>query len=260
MTTRSPFHLVEFRPWPFLGSLRALFITEGIASWFHTGSTFTLMLGYSLMLLVIFNWWRDIRREAAFQGFHTSYVISGLRWGILLFITSEVLFFFAFFWAFFHSSLAPSVEIGCIWPPVGVNAINPFSIPLLNTAILLGSGVTITWAHHRLIEGNNSQTSYALLVTVLLGVYFSILQAGEYFDAPFSIADRAYGRTFFVATGFHGLHVFIGTTFLTVCLLRNASSHFSSHHHFGFEARAWYWHFVDVVWIFLYISLYWWGS
>lgn len=260
MITRSPFHLVEFRPWPLLGSLRALYITEGIASWFHTKSLNSLIIGFILIILIIYNWWRDVSREASFQGFHTSYVIGGLRWGIILFITSEILFFFAFFWAFFHRSLAPNIEIGCVWPPLGIYPINPFSIPLLNTSILLGSGVSITWAHHRLMQGNKSQTSQGLLLTIILGIYFTILQASEYVEAPFTIADSVYGRTFFVATGFHGLHVLIGTSFLIVCLLRNLNNQYSAHHHFGFEARAWYWHFVDVVWIFLYLSLYWWGS
>ena len=199
-------------------------------------------------------------RERTILGFHTLPVSSGLRWGIILFITSEVLFFFAFFWAFFHSRLAPTPELGCVWPPHGITALNPFSVPLLNTAVLLASGVTVTWAHHGLIEGKFTTSIQGLFLTALLGVYFTFLQAGEYFDTSFSIADRAYGRTFFVATGFHGLHVLIGSTFLTICLIRIWRHHFSERHHFGFEAASWYWHFVDVVWIFLYICIYWWGS
>jgi len=257
---RIPFHLVEPSPWPILGSISALFITIGTTSWIHNYSYITLPLGLSLMLLVMFQWWRDIVREGTFQGYHTSFVVNGLRWGIILFILSEVCFFFGFFWAFFHSSLAPTPEIGCVWPPSGITIINPFSVPLLNTAILLSSGVTVTWAHHRLIAGSRKNALYALVLTILLGLYFTILQASEYYEAPFSIADRVYGSTFFVTTGFHGLHVIIGTSFLFVCLLRTFLHHFSTSHHFGFEAAAWYWHFVDVVWIFLYICIYWWGS
>ena len=257
---RIPFHLVEPSPWPILGSISALFITIGTTSWIHNYSYITLPLGLSLMLLVMFQWWRDIVREGTFQGYHTSFVVNGLRWGIILFILSEVCFFFGFFWAFFHSSLAPTPEIGCVWPPSGITIINPFSVPLLNTAILLSSGVTVTWAHHRLIAGSRKNALYALVLTILLGLYFTILQASEYYEAPFSIADRVYGSTFFVTTGFHGLHVIIGTSFRFVCLLRTFLHHFSTSHHFGFEAAAWYWHFVDVVWIFLYICIYWWGS
>ena len=165
-----------------------------------------------------------------------------------------------FFWAFFHRSLSPAIELGASWPPIGIISFNPFQIPLLNTAILLASGVTVTWAHHRLIENNHSQTTQGLFFTVLLGIYFTILQAYEYIEAPFTIADSIYGSTFFIATGFHGIHVLIGTTFLLVCLLRHLNNHFSKNHHFGFEAAAWYWHFVDVVWLFLYITIYWWGG
>lgn len=169
-------------------------------------------------------------------------------------------FFFSFFWAFFHRSLSPSVEIGSLWPPQGIKAFNPFQIPLLNTAILLGSGVTVTWAHHAIIENNYAQGVQALALTVFLGVYFTSLQALEYWEASFSIADAVYGSTFFVATGFHGLHVIIGTIFLLVCLVRQYFNHFSFTHHFGFEAAAWYWHFVDVVWLFLFVTIYWWGN
>jgi cytochrome c oxidase subunit 3 len=209
---------------------------------------------------IIIQWWRDVIREGTYQGLHTILVGIGLRWGIILFITSEVFFFLSFFWAFFHRSLAPAIEIGTVWPPIGIKPFNPFQIPLLNTAILLGSGVTVTWAHHGLIDSNHKQVKHALLLTVLLGVYFTCLQALEYFEAPFCIADAVYGSTFFVATGFHGLHVIIGTIFLAICFFRHLNGHFSSGHHFGFEAAAWYWHFVDVVWLFLFVSIYWWGK
>lgn len=257
---RQPFHLVEFSPWPLTGSLGALFLTSGLAAWFHNYNISLIIISIFLILITILQWWRDIVREGAFLGFHTSNVAKGLRWGIIFFILSEILFFFAFFWAFFHRRLAPTPDLGCAWPPTGVSALNPFSIPLLNTAVLLASGVTVTWAHHRIIEGHHKNSLQALTLTVFLGLYFTFLQAGEYLETSFSIADRVYGSTFFVATGFHGLHVLIGTSFLFVCLWRAFIRHFSTGHHFGFEAAAWYWHFVDVVWIFLYLCIYWWGS
>ena len=257
---RQPFHLVEFSPWPLTGSLGALILTIGLTSWFHLFRIPCMIIGLIIILLTIIQWWRDVVREATYQGHHTTPVIKGLRWGIILFIASEVLFFFAFFWAFFHRRLAPTPELGCNWPPTGIQALNPFAIPLLNTAVLLASGVTVTWAHHRIIESQYTQTSQALTLTIILGVYFTALQATEYLETSFSIADSAYGSTFFVATGFHGLHVLIGSSFLLICLLRAIAHQYSTYHHFGFEAAAWYWHFVDVVWIFLYLCIYWWGS
>nr|YP_009407010.1 cytochrome c oxidase subunit 3 [Typhlatya consobrina]ASA39546.1 cytochrome c oxidase subunit 3 [Typhlatya consobrina] len=254
------YHLVDMSPWPLTGSISAMMITTGLVKWFHQFNIDLLTLGLLTTVLTMIQWWRDITREGTYQGLHTKRVVSGLQWGMILFITSEVLFFFSFFWAFFHSSLSPTIELGACWPPTGIQPFNPFQIPLLNTAILLASGATVTWAHHALMESNHSQALQGLSVTVLLGLYFTALQAMEYYEAPFSIADSVYGSTFFVATGFHGLHVIIGSTFLSVCLYRMYMNHFSAKHHFGFEAAAWYWHFVDVVWLFLYISIYWWGS
>lgn len=255
-----PYHLVDFSPWPLTGAIGTITLVTGIIKWFHNFNINLLILGYIITLLTIFQWWRDIYRERTLQGKHTILVHKGLRWGIILFIISEVFFFLSFFWAFFHRSLSPNIEIGAIWPPLRIIPFNPFQIPLLNTIILITSGVTVTWAHHALIENNHSQTSQRLLITVCLGIYFTILQAYEYIEAPFTIADRIYGSTFFIATGFHGLHVIIGTIFLLICLIRHINNHFSNNHHFGFEAAAWYWHFVDVVWLFLYISIYWWGN
>nr|YP_009917576.1 cytochrome c oxidase subunit III [Manayunkia occidentalis]QLM00895.1 cytochrome c oxidase subunit 3 [Manayunkia occidentalis] len=257
---RQPFHLVELSPWPLTSGIAALFLTGGFVTWFNGYSFIILLFAFCLLILSMLQWWRDVIRESTFLGFHTSNVVKGLRWGMIFFISSEVLFFFSFFWAFFHSSLAPSPEIGCSWPPSGISPLNPFSVPLLNTAVLLASGVTVTWAHHSMIEGNLTNTLQGLTITVSLGAYFTFLQAQEYLDASFSISDSVYGATFFVATGFHGLHVLIGSTFLFVCLFRVFDNHFASNHHFGFEAAAWYWHFVDIVWIFLFMCIYWWGS
>nr|YP_010757378.1 cytochrome c oxidase subunit III [Nephropsis grandis]WEU77721.1 cytochrome c oxidase subunit 3 [Nephropsis grandis] len=263
MSTSYPhhaYHLVEMSPWPLTGSVSAVMMTTGLAKWFHQYNPDLLFLSLLATILTMIQWWRDVTREGTYQGLHTQMVMKGLRWGMILFIVSEVLFFFSFFWAFFHSSLAPAIEIGILWPPVGVLPFNPFQIPLLNTTILLSSGATVTWAHHALTSSHYSEAMQSLSLTVLLGLYFTALQAFEYAEASFTIADSAYGSTFFVATGFHGLHVIIGTSFLSICLYRLYKCHFSSQHHFGFEAAAWYWHFVDVVWLFLYIFIYWWGG
>nr|QFQ01310.1 cytochrome coxidase subunit III [Paralebbeus jiaolongi] len=257
---RHTYHLVDTSPWPLTGSISAMMLTTGLVKWFHQFNMNLLMLALAATLLTMIQWWRDITREGTYQGLHTTRVVMGLQWGMILFIISEILFFFSFFWAFFHSSLAPTSELGNCWPPVSVQPFDPFQIPLLNTSILLASGATVTWAHHALLESNHTQALQSLTLTVLLGVYFSALQAVEYLEAPFSIADSVYGATFFVATGFHGLHVLIGSSFLLVCLARMFMCHFSEKHHFGFEAAAWYWHFVDVVWLFLYVSIYWWGG
>nr|WAX39277.1 cytochrome c oxidase subunit III [Bundoksia longissima] len=255
-----PFHLVDQSPWPLTGAIGAMVTMMGMIKWFHQYNKELLMIGMIIMLLTMIQWWRDIVRESTFQGLHTKMVMKGLRWGMILFIISEVFFFISFFWAFFHSSLTPTIDIGSLWPPMNIYPFNPLQIPLLNTAILLASGVTVTWAHHGLLENNYNQTLQGLFFTVMLGIYFTMLQAYEYMEASFTIADSVYGSTFFIATGFHGLHVIIGTTFLLMCMLRHLILHFSSNHHFGFEAAAWYWHFVDIVWLFLYISIYWWGS
>nr|QKD74991.1 cytochrome c oxidase subunit 3 [Suillia sp. HeleYD1] len=262
MSTHSnhPFHLVDYSPWPLTGAIGAMTTVAGMVKWFHQYDISLFTLGNIITILTVYQWWRDVSREGTYQGLHTYAVTIGLRWGMILFIVSEILFFVSFFWAFFHSSLSPSIELGASWPPMGIIPFNPFQIPLLNTAILLASGVTVTWAHHSLMEGNHSQTTQGLFFTVILGIYFTILQAYEYVEAPFTIADAVYGSTFYMATGFHGVHVLIGTTFLLICLIRHLNFHFSKSHHFGFEAAAWYWHFVDIVWLFLYVSIYWWGG
>nr|YP_010175642.1 cytochrome c oxidase subunit III [Corythoxestis sunosei]QSL98902.1 cytochrome c oxidase subunit III [Corythoxestis sunosei] len=254
-----PFHLVDYSPWPLTGSLSLLILTFGMTKWFHSFNMNLYFIGFIIMILTMFQWWRDICREGTLQGKHTISVSLGLRWGMILFIISEIFFFLSFFWAFFHSSLSPNIEIGSNWPPLSIEAFNPFQIPLLNTIILISSGMTVTWAHHAIMENNYTQAIQSLLITVILGIYFTILQAYEYYEASFTISDSIYGSTFFMATGFHGLHVIIGTIFLLICLIRLNKNHFSSNHHFGFEAAAWYWHFVDVVWLFLYITIYWWS-
>nr|YP_009742239.1 cytochrome c oxidase subunit III [Zemeros flegyas]QID90319.1 cytochrome c oxidase subunit III [Zemeros flegyas] len=255
-----PYHLVDFSPWPLTSAIGTMTLVTGLIKWFHNFNMNLLILGYIIVILSMYQWWRDVYRESTLQGNHTMLVSNGLRWGMILFIVSEIFFFISFFWAFFHKSLSPNIEIGAMWPPMSIMSFNPFQIPLLNTIILITSGMTVTWAHHALMENNYTQTSQSLFITIILGIYFSFLQAYEYLKASFTIANSIYGSTFFMATGFHGLHVIIGTTFLLICYIRHLNNHFSMNHHFGFEAAAWYWHFVDVVWLFLYISIYWWGN
>nr|AHB52775.1 cytochrome c oxidase subunit III [Schizopera knabeni] len=257
---RHPYHLVDESPWPLVATAGAFFLTTGLLEWFHYRSPSLMALGLGVIMLTMVQWWRDVSHEGASQGLHSALVELGLRYGMVLFITSEVLFFVSFFWAFFHSSLAPTVELGANWPPAGVVPFNPLEVPLLNTIVLLSSGVSVTWAHHALMSGDHHSALIGTLTTVSLGVYFTALQALEYWEASFSISDSVYGTTFFVATGFHGLHVIVGTLFLLVCAIRLFNGHFSASHHFGFEAAAWYWHFVDIVWLFLYAVVYWWGG
>nr|YP_010414446.1 cytochrome c oxidase subunit III [Kusala populi]URW11946.1 cytochrome c oxidase subunit III [Kusala populi] len=255
-----PFHLVDKSPWPITGSIGLMTTMLGLIMWFHKIELNLIMLGMMIILLTMIQWWRDVTRESTFQGLHTIKVIISMKLGMILFIVSEMLFFTSFFWAFFHSSLSPTMEIGLLWPPKGVLPFNPLNVPMLNTMILLSSGISITWAHNSLINKNYPQMIQSMVLTVMLGFYFSLLQLYEYIESPFCISDSVYGATFFMATGFHGLHVIIGTIFILVSTMRMLNLHFSDMHHVGFEASAWYWHFVDVVWLFLYISIYWWGG
>ena len=254
-----PYHLVDASPWPYAMACALFLTTLGAVIYFHYTQFVLLLLGLLAIVICLSGWLKDVIREATYQGCHTQRAVVGLKMGFVLFIVSEILFFFSFFWAFFHSSLAPSIEIGVMWPPVGVTPLNPFAVPLLNTAILLSSGATVTWAHHSIVAGAKKEAINALCVTVGLGLLFTLLQAFEYIETSFCIADSVYGSTFFVTTGFHGLHVMIGTLFLLICLGRLIYSQFTNTHHLGFEAASWYWHFVDVVWLFLYVCFYWWG-
>lgn len=259
---RHAFHLVDPSVMPLLSSISALTLTTGSVLYFHGYSLGlqTTIFGLIGVLASMTLWWRDVVREGTLEGHHTNIVQLGLRYGMILFIVSEVMFFFAFFWAFFAASLAPTIEIGNIWPPKGIEAFDPTAIPLLNTLILLCSGATVTYSHHAITAGNKIEAVWGLVLTVILAFLFTALQAVEYLSANFTITDGIYGSTFYMATGFHGFHVFIGTCFLSVCLYRMMLNHFTVQHHFGFEASAFYWHFVDVVWLFLYIAVYYWGG
>jgi cytochrome c oxidase subunit 3 len=259
---KHPFHLVDPSPWPLLGALSALSITFGMVMYMHgyIKGSFILNMGFIFLLLISFFWWRDIVREGTFEGQHTNAVQKGLKLGVILFIVSEIMFFFAFFWAFFHFSFNPSIFLGGVWPPAFLAILNPWKIPLLNTILLISSGATITLAHHSIILGSKSLAINGLIATIFLAAVFTVLQSMEYYSAPFSISTSVYGSSFFMLTGFHGFHVIIGTTFLIVCLVRLILNHFTKEQHVGFEAAAWYWHFVDVVWLLLFVTVYLWGS
>jgi cytochrome c oxidase subunit 3 len=261
-TPKHPYHLVDPSPWPIAGAVSAGLLTTGLVMFMHhvTGWEFLLPLGVVGVLATMFMWFRDVIDEATYRGFHTPVVQIGMRYGMALFIASEVMFFSAFFWAYFNASLFPPEIIGGVWPPKGIRTFDPLSLPLLNTLILLTSGVTVTWAHHALREGDRQGMLQGLALTILLGLSFTCVQAFEYSHAAFHFTGGIYPSTFFMATGFHGFHVIIGTTFLIVCFFRAKAGHFKPEHHFGFEAAAWYWHFVDVVWLFLFTCIYFFGA
>jgi heme/copper-type cytochrome/quinol oxidase subunit 3 len=253
------FHLVEPSPWPAVGAAGGLVSTLGGVMYMHDKpfGGYIAIIGILLILMTMYFWWRDLVWEATYQGHHKPVVQIAMRYGMVLFIASEVMFFVAFFWAFFDSSLYPDQGV---WPPPGVEVFAPFDIPLINTMILLLSGCTVTWAHAALLKDDQKNMVRGLGVTILLGISFTALQIYEYQHAAFGFKDGIYSSTFYMATGFHGFHVLVGTIFLIVCYFRGRAGHFKPEHHFGFEAAAWYWHFVDVVWLFLFICIYWWGG
>jgi cytochrome c oxidase subunit 3 len=256
-----PFHLVSPSPWPIYTSISLLALTtSGVLSMHNFNASLLVLLALISVISSMSLWFRDVISEGTYLGNHTSAVQKGLNMGVALFIVSEACFFLAIFWAYFHSSLSPTLELGAHWPPMGIEAINPFELPLLNTVILLSSGFTVTYAHHSLIQGNRKGALYGLVFTVILALIFTGLQAIEYSVSSFSISDGTFGSCFYFGTGFHGLHVIIGTAFLAVGLWRVLAYHSTDNHHLGLESGILYWHFVDVVWIFLFVSIYYWGS
>jgi cytochrome c oxidase subunit III len=262
------FHILPPSIWPLFGSMAALVLASGAIMWMHSMPSANLVFfaGVAGILITFFGWWSDVIREAH-AGDHTPIVQIHLRYGMILFIASEVMFFVGWFWAWFDFALFPSTveAVGGTWPPAGMHVLDAWKLPLLNTLILLCSGTTVTWAHHALLHNDRKALKTGLWLTIILGLLFTTLQAVEYMEAPFpfkaaSEHGSSYGGAFFMATGFHGFHVLVGTIFLIVNLVRVYKGHFTPRQHFGFEAAAWYWHFVDVVWLFLFASIYVWGG
>jgi cytochrome c oxidase subunit III len=269
------YHLVDPSPWPIFGAVSAFIFAVGAICWMKgisigglKAGSYIFGVGILGILYTMFVWWSDVINEAEHLGYHTRVVQISHRYGMILFIASEVMFFVAWFWAFFDASLFSSQAneylrfdvTGGTWPPKGIEVFNPWHLPLFNTLVLLTSGTTVTWAHHALLHDDRNSAKFGLLLTVLLGALFTSVQAFEYSHASFGLKGNIYGATFFMATGFHGFHVIIGTIFLLVCLLRLVAGQFSPKQHLGFEFAAWYWHFVDVVWLFLFSCIYVWGS
>lgn len=253
-----PYHLVAPSPWPIITAFSAFLLVLGIILDAHHKGPFVLWGGIGMVLLCFFGWFRDIVIESKNQ--HNAVVRHGFRWGMILFILSEIMFFASFFWAYFNASLHPTDAMGNSWPPKGIQTLDPFDLPYLNTLLLLLSGTTVTWAHHSLLMGDTKDALHKTMITAGLGMIFLCVQGIEYHHAAFHFKDGIYPSTFFMATGFHGFHVLIGSIFLLVCCWRFHRGDFTVDDHFGFEAAAWYWHFVDVVWLFLFVSIYWWGS
>ena len=255
----SPFLAVQTSFWPLLVSLVLFSVIGNTVLWINLKlSLFSVLFPLFLLVIMAFLWWKDVMRESLI-GYHTHKLEVRLRIGMLLFILSEVFFFISFFWAFYDASLSPTIEIGLSWPPKGIMPLSVYSVPLLNTVILLTRGITVTWAHHSIINNFFNKSVVRLVATVALGAYFIMIQYVEYREARFAIADGVYGSTFFMATGFHGFHVTVGALFLFYVLVALIRGQMLYNHHFAFEAAAWYWHFVDVVWLFLFINIYWWG-
>ncbi|MDI1229376.1 MAG: cytochrome c oxidase subunit 3 [bacterium] len=266
-----PYHLVNPSPWPFVGAVVAGLLASFAVLYMHkvtilgiTPGIYGVIFGFFMLFTLMWIWWKDVIHEAVVEKAHSPVAKIGFRYGMALFISSEVMFFVAFFWAFFNGALRPTEAIGFVWPPTTVVPIDAFDIPLLMTMILLLSGCTVTWAHHAILENKQAEATKALLITVLLGALFTCFQAYEYMHATFRFSiengGNIYSSAFYMATGFHGFHVLVGSIFLLVCLFRNKKGHFTAKSHFGFEAAAWYWHFVDVVWLFLFVAIYWWGN
>ncbi len=273
-----PYHLVDLSPWPIVTAFSMLFLMLGSVMFLHQYNYggYLAILGASSLIYSVYSWWRDVVHEGKYGQHHTDPVRQGMRIGMTLFIASEFMFFFAFFWSFFKASLYPEGTLDGVWaaglgswPPKGIETFDPWDIPFLNTLILLLSGSTVTWAHYSIEENNKKDAETALACTILLGIFFSLMQAYEYHHASFKITDGIYGANFYLTTGFHGIHVIIGTIFLIVCYFRTRRGDFTTDNidknkpkkgHLGFEFAAWYWHFVDVIWLFVFTFVYIWGQ
>ena len=260
LNINQPYHLVEKSPWALLRRFNVFNIVRGFIRIFCYHKYFLFFTGLVGTLIIAYQWWRDISREGGLQGEHKKIVMEGLYLSMIFFIVSEIFFFFSFFWGYFHRSLTTNIDLGFIWPPINLIRFNPYRIPLLNRLVLLSSGVTVTWVHHAVLEGKINNIVYGFFFTLGLGAYFTFLQILEYEERFFCLRDRVYGSIFFLATGFHGLHVIVGRLYLAISFARGCKGRFTADHHLGIELSIWYWHFVDVVWLFLYVFVYWWWS
>ncbi len=260
------YHILNPSIWPLTGAVSVFTMLFGAVLWMHNSSMpYPFLIGLAGVFYTMYAWWSDVVAEGENGVDHTPVVQIGLRYGFIMFIMSEIMFFVVWFWNFFKNALYPmgplSPGTDGVWPPVGIETFDPWHLPLINTLVLLCSGMAATWAHHALVhEDNRQDVKNGLILAIILGAFFTLLQAYEYSHAAFGFSGNIYGATFFMATGFHGFHVLIGTIFLGVCLLRVYAGHFTRENHVGFEAAAWYWHFVDVVWLFLFASVYIWGG
>lgn len=267
------YHILPPSIWPLTGAAGAFIMLFGAVLWMSPqlpsdsalSQPYLFLAGLALVLYTMYAWWTDVAAEGEGGIDHTPVVRIGLRYGFIFFIMSEAMFFVAWFWAFFKNAMYPmgpqSPAIDGVWPPAGIETFDPWHLPLINTLILLLSGCAATWAHHALAhDDNRKDLQTGLILAVALGVLFTFFQAYEYSHAAFGLSGNIYGATFFLATGFHGFHVIIGTIFLLVCLMRARAGHFTKEQHVGFEAAAWYWHFVDVIWLFLFAAVYIWGG
>jgi cytochrome c oxidase subunit 3 len=270
MNQTHPYHIIPLSPWPILTAFSLLFVTGGAVMSMHNVSfgIYSLIAGFIALIYCLVSWWADVIKEGLMEHFHTEEVRSGLSLGMALFILSEIMFFFAFFFSFFHASLFPVGILDGVWvtgdgtwPPKNIHSLDPWDIPFMNTLVLMLSGTTVTWAHYEIQNHNKEEAARALKYTILLGIFFSSMQAFEYMHASFKFTDGVYASNFYMATGFHGAHVIIGTIFLIVAYFRTKLGHYDEGKgHLGFEFAAWYWHFVDVVWLFLFVFVYIFGS
>jgi len=256
---KHPFYLLGINPWPLLISVLILRLILSLVWWFKSNSIIFILYNILLILVIMFIWFRDNIRDSVINGGHLIEVVTGIKYGIVIFIVSEVFFFIGFFLTFINNRFHPDYNIGDYWPPFRFQIINPFEVPLLNTLILLSSGITITASHYFLLNNKYYLISFYLCLTIMLGLYFTRIQILEYVLISFSIWENTLGSTFFIATGFHGFHVIIGSLFLLITLIRGIKLSYTFEHHFGVEAAIWYWHFVDVIWVFLFRLIYWWG-
>nr|AGN73940.1 cytochrome c oxidase subunit III [Aphis glycines]AGW80615.1 cytochrome oxidase subunit III [Aphis glycines] len=260
MKMNQPYFILNLSPWPILMAFNTFNLMISNIMTMNFKFNLILLINFLMIIMISMLWWRDVIRESTFQGNHNFFIMNLIKFSMILFIISEMFLFISFFWNFLHNSLAPSIELGLNWPPKNISFFNPLLIPLLNTIILLTSSFTITLTHFYLLNNSKKKTIIFMNLTIILSIYFLMLQMLEYNQATFTFSDSIFGSSFYMATGFHGLHVIIGTIFLMTNLMRMLKLHFSFIHHIKFELAAWYWHFIDIIWLFLYMTFYWWNN